>query len=88
MSRSNEEDTNQAQLGRRKFLRIGGLGAAAIAAGAAARPEVTPGTDAPAELGQTPPAQTPPAQGQAAQAPGRLHRTNGISIRFQHPSRR
>ena len=37
MSRSNGEEEDQLQLDRRKFLKIGGLGAAALAAGAAGR---------------------------------------------------
>ena len=65
MSRSNEDEKDPIQLGRRNFLRIGGLGAAAVAAGAAARaPEA-----APEQAGQAPPGQTPPAQGQPAQTP-------------------
>ena len=69
MSRSNEEEKDQIQLGRRKFLRIGGLGAAALAAGAAGRAEVAPETGMPGQAGQAPPAQAPPAQVQPAQRP-------------------
>ena len=43
------------QLGRRKFLRIGGLGAAALAAGAAGRAEVAPETAVSGQAGQAPP---------------------------------
>ncbi|HEX5070614.1 MAG TPA: metallophosphoesterase [Vicinamibacterales bacterium] len=69
MSRSHQDDKKRAHLGRRKFLRIGGLGAAAIAAGAA-RPVAATGQTAETEqAGQTTAAQTPPAQGQAPQAP-------------------
>lgn len=55
-----------SQFGRRKFLKVGGLGAAAIAAGAATPTEVTPEDRAP---GQSQQAQAPPAQGQPAQTP-------------------
>ena len=44
MSGSNDDEKNRTQIGRRKFLRIGGLGAAALAAGAAGR---APETEAP-----------------------------------------
>jgi hypothetical protein len=77
MSRSNEEEKDQLELGRRKFLRIGTLGAAALAAGAAGHAKVAPETEMPGQAGQTPPAQGPPAQGQTAprpQAPSRFHR--------------
>src|SRR6185295_6046157 len=56
-------------LGRRKFLRIGGLGAAALAAGAAGRAEVAPETAAPGQAPPTTPAQASPTQGQRPQAP-------------------
>jgi hypothetical protein len=69
MSRSNDEEENQRRLGRRKFLRIGTLGAAALAAGAAGQATGVPDADTPGGAGQTPPAQTPPAQGQSTQTP-------------------
>ena len=64
MSRSNEEEKDQIQLGRRKFLRIGTLGAAALAAGATGQAKVAPESEMPGQAGQTPPVQAPPAQGQ------------------------
>jgi len=67
MSRSNEEEKDQIQLGRRKFLRIGTLGAAALAAGATGQAKVAPESEMPGQVGQTPPVQAPPAQGQPAQ---------------------
>src|SRR4051812_21896402 len=70
MSRSHDEkDEDQVQLPRRNFLRIGGLGVAALAAGAAAYAKDAPETATPGQAGQAPPAQaqTPPAQGQPAQ---------------------
>src|SRR5262245_38658116 len=69
MSRSNEEEKDQIQLGRRKFLRIGTLGAAALAAGATGQAKVAPESEMPGQAGQSPPVQAPPAQGQPAQAP-------------------
>ena len=92
MSRSNDEEKDQLQPGRRKFLRIGTLGAAALAAGATGQAKVAPETEMPGQAGQTPPAQAPPAQGQAgagtSRAAGRPHGSNGISIRCRRPSRR
>ena len=69
MSRSNEDEKDQSQPGRRKFLRIGTLGAAALAAGATGQAKVAPETEMPEQAGQAPPAQAPPLQGQPAQAP-------------------
>src|SRR5678816_4769591 len=83
MSRSKEEKKDPTQPGRRTFLRIGGLGAAALAAGGARRAEVAP------EEALT--GQAPPAQGQAPQAPPAqrpCHSSNGISIRCRRPSLR
>src|SRR5262245_46088307 len=73
MSRSNDEKDDQTQLGRRAFLRMGGLGAAALSAGAR-RAEVAPetplaGQTGPAQSPQTPPAQAPPAPAQPARPP-------------------
>lgn len=67
MSRSNEEEKDQIQLGRRKFLRVGTLSAAALAAGATGQAKVAPESEMPGQAGQTPPVQAPPAQGQPAQ---------------------
>ena len=74
MSRSKKPDEEQGQLDRRKFLKIGGLGAAALAAGAAGHAEVTPETGTAGQTGQAqsaqvPPAQAPPAQAQTARPP-------------------
>jgi hypothetical protein len=69
MSRSNDDEKNQRRLGRRKFLRIGTLGAAGLAAGAVGHAKAAPETETPGDAAQTPPAQTPPAQGQPAQTP-------------------
>jgi hypothetical protein len=65
MGRSKKHDLNKRHLDRRKFLKVGGLGAAALAAGAGGRAKIeaeeTGGaSDAQA---QQAPAQNPPAQG-------------------------
>lgn len=67
MSRSKDEEKDPRRPGRRKFLKVGGLGAAAIAAGAGTHAKVARDPEAPGQAGQAPPTQTPPAQGQ----PGR-----------------
>src|SRR6185295_18292181 len=65
MSRRPKKDKRPSRVGRREFLKIGGLGAAALATGSAARSTVaaqtnqTPPTQG-AQTQQTPPAQTPP----------------------------
>src|SRR5262245_46102992 len=75
MSRSHDEkDEDQIQLPRRKFLKVGSLGVAALAAGAAGRAKDAPETGTPEQGAQTPPAQgappqTPPGRGQTTQAP-------------------
>src|SRR5215831_3462933 len=75
MSRSpDEKDEDQIQLPRRNFLRIGSLGVAALAAGAAGRAKDAPEIETPGQTGQAPPAQgapaqTPPAPAQAARPP-------------------
>ena len=56
-------------IGRRKFLKVGGLGAAAIAAGAGAHGKATPETGVPPEVEQGQPAQTPAVQAPPAQTP-------------------
>src|SRR5262245_54733730 len=71
MSGRNKKDKRQIRLGRRKFLRLGGLGAAAFAAGAAGRADAAPKTEtsgraSDAHTQQAPPAQTPAPQPQAA----------------------
>ena len=71
MSRPDEEEEGQTQLDRRQFLRIGGLGAAAIAAGAAGHAEVAPETETAGPPGQ---AQSASAQAQAAQRSSPYHR--------------
>ena len=50
------------KLGRRNFIKAAGLGAAALAAGAAGRAESRPRQSCPAS-GHAPPAQAPPGQG-------------------------
>ena len=59
MSRSNDKKTDQRQLGRRKFLKVGSLSAAALAAGATGHAKAAPETETPGQGGQAPPAQTP-----------------------------
>ena len=76
MSRSNDEDENQRRLGRRKFLRIGTLGAAALAAGAAGEAKASPGTETPGDAAQTPPAQGQPAQTPPAPRPASQFKRN------------
>jgi hypothetical protein len=66
------EDDDRTQIDRREFLRVGGLGAAALAAGVAGCAKVVPETGTPGpggavQPGQTPPVQTQPAQPQPAQ---------------------
>jgi len=76
MSRSNDEEENQRQLGRRRFLRIGTLGAAALAAGAAGQAKAAPDTETPGDARQTPPAQGQPAPGQTAPRPASQFKRN------------
>jgi hypothetical protein len=70
MSRSHDEEKDH-QLDRRKFLRIGGLGAAALASGAAGRAKAAPEPGTTAQSGQTQTGQAPPAQTPPAQTPPR-----------------
>jgi hypothetical protein len=67
MSRSNGEKEDQEPLDRREFLKIGGLGAAALAAGAARPEEAGAATVVPEHARRAPPAQGLPAQAQAPQ---------------------
>src|SRR5262245_41621607 len=70
MSRSRDEkDQDQIQLPRRKFLQIGSLGVAALAAGAAGHAAAGHGKDAPDTGTPGQGAQTPPAQGAPPQTP-------------------
>ena len=69
MSRSNDGGKDQRKLGRRKFLKVGTLGAAALAAGAAGHAKAAPETETPGPAGQAPPAQSPPAQPAQTPAP-------------------
>jgi hypothetical protein len=65
------EDEDQTPIDRREFLKVGGLGAAALAAGAAGCAPAQQAATAPLP-GQVPPPQVPPAQtppAQAAQSP-------------------
>lgn len=63
MSRSKTEDQQGKPLGRRKFIQVGGLGAAAIAAGAAGR------SSAEAKVARQDAPQAQPPQAPSAQAP-------------------
>ncbi len=71
MSRSKDEEKNPRRPGRRKFLKIGGLGAAAIAAGATTHAKSAPDTETPDQAAQAPPTQAPPAQGQTGRGQAR-----------------
>lgn len=89
MSRSNDKD--RTEVGRRKFLKVGGLGAAAIAAGAAGRVGATPETQArggseAAQSAGTGSPQAPPAQGQAAPRPASRFRRNFDPVPASEPS--
>ena len=89
-----EEDRNQDQLDRREFLRVGGLGAAALATGAAGCANVNTGTGTPAQAGPLPPAQVqaapvPPAQAaqaQPARRPGSGFQRNFDPVPASEPS--
>lgn len=65
MSRSNDDEKDRTQVGRRKFLKIGGLSAAALAAGAAGRAEPGSENDLRTQTGQAQTTQAPPAQAPA-----------------------
>ena len=84
---SKNEDRNQP--GRRKFLRVGALGAAALAAGATGQAKVAPEpeTETP---GQAPTAQTPApgqqAAGQAAPRPASRFQRNFDPVPATEPS--
>jgi hypothetical protein len=78
VSRSNENKKGPTEVGRRKFLKVGGLGAAAIAAGAAGRVDVTPDAHAPGGPGD--------AQGQAAPRPASRFRRNFDPVPASEPS--
>jgi hypothetical protein len=78
MSRSKEEEA-QNQLDRRAFLRLGGLGAAAIAAGATGQAEVALET-------QTPPAPPQPAQAQPAPVRSSPYKRNFDPVPASEPS--
>jgi hypothetical protein len=86
MSRSKDEEKDQLQPGRRKFLKIGTLGAAALAAGATGQAKVAPETEVPAQAGQTPPVQGQPAQGQAAPRPASPFKRNFDPVPASEPS--
>jgi hypothetical protein len=90
MSRSNDEERDPTQVGRRTFLRVGGLGAAAIAAGAAGPVEIAPGTDVPGGTSETQSAGAAspqaPAQGQAAPRPVSRFRRNFDPVPASEPS--
>jgi hypothetical protein len=73
---SPHEDEDQIHIDRRDFLRVGGLGAAALAAGAAGCAKVVPETATPAQAGEVPPAQVPAAQAQPTQ-PAQSPRARG-----------
>ena len=80
------QDDNQVPIDRRKFIRVGSLGAAALAAGCAkVAPETVPaGAPAPVQTGQSPTAPVPPAQGQTASArPGQARPTRAAGPGFQ-----
>jgi len=83
---SNEDEKDQTQLGRRTFLRIGGLGAAAIAAGATAHAKVHPETAEIAQAGQAPPTQAPPAQTPPAPRPSSPFKRNFDPVPASEPS--
>lgn len=91
MSRSNESDKDPAGVGRRKFLKVGGLGAAAIAAGAAGRAEATPEARTPGAPGDAQSAgaaspQAPPAQGQPAPRRASRFKRNFDPVPASEPS--
>jgi len=86
MSRSNEEEKDPLKPGRRKFLRIGTLGAAALAVGGAGHAKAAPETEMPGQAAQTPPAQGQPAQGQAAPRPASRFKRNFDPVPASEPS--
>lgn len=91
MSRSNESEKDPARVGRRKFLKVGGLGAAAIATGAAGRAGATPEARTPGAPGDAPSAgaaspQAPPAQGQAAPRRASRFKRNFDPVPASEPS--
>jgi hypothetical protein len=79
MSRSKEEEPQQKQPGRRRFLKIGGLGAAALAAGATGHAAHARETETPSP---PPPVQTPPVQGPPAPAQAPRPRTSQFKRNF------
>ena len=86
MSRSNEEEKDPLKPGRRTFLRIGTLGAAALAVGGAGHAKAAPETEMPGQAAQTPPAQGQPAQGQAAPRPASRFKRNFDPVPASEPS--
>jgi hypothetical protein len=86
MSRRTGENEDQNQVDRRAFLKVGGLGAAALATGATQSREAEASTVVPEPAGQARPAQGQPPQGLAPQRPASRFVRNFDPVPASEPS--